>query len=134
MRIFKAYGEQAIDKVRENPYRLALDIHGIRFKIADTLAQKLSIAPDSLIRAQAGVRHVLQEWSNDGHCAAIRDTLCEMAVKLLEIPAPIIDEAVTAELAKDNLIAEMIDQQEAIFLAPLYRSEVGCSPLICFGC
>lgn len=127
VRIFKTYGEQAIDKVRENPYRLALDIHGIGFKTADTLAQKLGIAPDSLIRAQAGVRHVLQEWSNDGHCAAMRDTLCDMAVKLLEIPEPIIGEAVTAELDEGNLIAEMIDHQEAIFLAPLYRAEVGCA-------
>lgn len=64
VRIYKTYGEQAIEKVRENPYRLALDIHGIGFKTADTLAQKLGIAPDSLVRAQAGVRHVLQEWSN----------------------------------------------------------------------
>ena len=127
VRIYKTYGEQAIDKVRENPYRLALDIHGIGFKTADTLAQKLGIAPDSLIRAQAGVRHVLQEWSNDGHCAAMRDMLIDMAVKLLEIPAPIIDEAITVELAESNLIAEIIDQHEAIYLAPLYRAEVGCA-------
>lgn len=127
VRIYKTYGEQAIEKVRENPYRLALDIHGIGFKTADTLAQKLGIAPDSLIRAQAGVRHVLQEWSNDGHCAAVRETLCNMAVKLLEIPAPIIDEAITAEFVEGNLTAEAIDQHEAIFLTPLYRAEVGCA-------
>ncbi len=127
VRIYKTYGEQAIEKVRENPYRLALDIHGIGFKTADALAQNLGIAPDSLIRAQAGVRHVLQEWSSEGHCAAIRQTLCEKAVKLLEIPAPIIDDAITAELVEGNLIAETIEQQEAIFLTPLYRAEVGCA-------
>lgn len=127
VRIYKTYGEQAIEKVRENPYRLALDIHGIGFKTADTLAQKLGIAPDSLIRAQAGVRHVLQEWSGEGHCAAARDTLCDMAVKLLEIPAPIIDEAITAELVEGNLTAEVIDLHEAVFLTPLYRAEVGCA-------
>jgi exodeoxyribonuclease V alpha subunit len=127
VRIYKTYGEEAIDKVRENPYRLALDIHGIGFKTADTLAQKLGIAPDSLIRAQAGVRHVLQEWSGEGHCAAIRQTLCEMAVKLLEIPAAIIDEAIAAELVEGNLTAEINGEQEAIFLTPLYRAEVGCA-------
>lgn len=127
VRIYKTYGEQAIEKVRENPYRLALDIHGIGFKTADTLAQKLGIAPDSLIRAQAGVHHVLQEWSNEGHCAAARDTLCDMAVKLLEIPAPVIDEGITAELVEANLTAEIIDQNETIFLTPLYRAEVGCA-------
>ena len=127
VRIYKTYGEQAIEKVRENPYRLALDIHGIGFKTADTLAQKLGIAPDSLIRAQAGVRHVLQEWSNEGHCAAARDTLRDMAVKLLEIPAPVIEEGITAELVEGNLTAETIDQHEIIFLTPLYRAEVGCA-------
>ncbi|MDD1618295.1 MAG: ATP-dependent RecD-like DNA helicase [Methylococcaceae bacterium] len=127
VRIYKTYGEEAINKVRENPYRLALDIHGIGFKTADTLAQKLGIAPDSLIRAQAGVRHVLQEWSSEGHCAADRQTLCAMAVKLLAIPVAIIDAAITAELVEGNLIAEIINQDEVIFLTPLYRAEIGCA-------
>lgn len=61
VRIYKTYGDEAIIKVSENPYRLALDIHGIGFKTADVIADRLGIAPDSLIRAQAGVRHVLQE-------------------------------------------------------------------------
>lgn len=127
VRIYKTYGEQAIEKVRENPYRLALDIHGIGFKTADTLAQKLGIARDAVMRAQAGVRHVLQEWSNDGHCAAARETLSTMAVNLLEISAPVIEEGITAELAAGNLIAETLDQQETLFLTPLYRAEVGCA-------
>src|SRR5262244_3408157 len=69
VRIYKTYGNEAITRVRENPYRLALDIHGIGFKTADTLAQRLGIPRDAVIRAQAGVRHVLQEFAEDGHCA-----------------------------------------------------------------
>ena len=49
VRIFKTYGNEAISKVTENPYRLALDINGIGFKTADTIAQKLGISPTSLI-------------------------------------------------------------------------------------
>ena len=60
VRIYKTYGDVAIERVRENPYRLALDIHGIGFKTADRIAQRLGIPKDSLLRAQAGVRHVLQ--------------------------------------------------------------------------
>ncbi len=127
VRIYKTYGEQAIEKVRENPYRLALDIHGIGFKTADTLAQKLGIGPQSLLRAQAGVRHVLQEWSGEGHCAAIRSTLCEMAAKLLETPSPIIDQVIAAELTEGNLIAEIDGSDEFIFLTPLHRAEIGCA-------
>jgi exodeoxyribonuclease V alpha subunit len=127
VRIYKTYGEQAIEKVRENPYRLALDIHGVGFKTADTLAQKLGIGPQSLMRAQAGVRHVLQEWSGEGHCAAIRSKLCEMAAKLLEIPLTIIDQAIAAELTEGNLIAEIDGSDEFIFLTPLHRAEIGCA-------
>jgi exodeoxyribonuclease V alpha subunit len=127
VRIYKTYGDQAIDKVRENPYRLALDIHGIGFKTADALAQQLGIAPDSLLRAQAGVRHALQELSGDGHCAANRQHLTNKAVELLGIPAPIIEEAIHAEIEEGNLVAETIGDEEALFLTPLYRSEVGCA-------
>ena len=81
VRIYKTYGDEAILRVTENPYRLALDIHGIGFKTADALAQRLGIAPDSPMRAQAGVRHVLQEWSEQGHCAAARSQLVELAVQ-----------------------------------------------------
>jgi len=125
VRIYKTYGEESIIKVTENPYRLALDIHGIGFKTADNLAQNLGIARDSLIRAQAGVRHVLQEISGDGHCAAPWDRLIEEASKLLEISDPILEEAIHAEIAEANLIQEDVDGISCLFLTPLHRAEVG---------
>ena len=66
VRIYKTYGDESVAKVQENPYRLTLDIHGIGFKTADNLAMQLGIDRVSLIRAQAGVRHVLQKCSGDG--------------------------------------------------------------------
>ncbi len=125
VRIYKTYGDQAVARVQENPYRLALDIHGIGFKTADAIAQRLGIPRDALIRAQAGVRHVLQEIAGDGHCAAYRDNLLESAAKLLEIPGSVIEKAVEAELALENLVAEPIEDKPALFLAPLYRAERG---------
>ena len=135
VRIYKTYGEEAVERVRENPYRLALDIHGIGFKTADTLAQRLGIAPDAMIRAQAGVRHVLQTLSNEGHCAAPRARLIEAAATQLGIPAPTAEAAIELEAEADNLIVELlnieltagepIDEVPCVFLAPLYRAEVG---------
>ncbi|MGB5735568.1 MAG: ATP-dependent RecD-like DNA helicase [Thiohalocapsa sp.] len=125
VRIYKTYGEQAVERVRENPYRLALDIHGIGFKTADAIAQRLGIPPDSLIRAQAGVRHVLQEIAGDGHCAAWSDALATRATQLLEIPPAIIAEAIDAELAEENLVAEDIDGRPVLLLTPLQRAERG---------
>ena len=125
VRIYKTYGDEAIVKVSENPYRLALDIHGIGFKTADVIAGRLGIAPDSLIRAQAGVRHVLQELSGDGHCAAPRDKLVAESVKLLEINEAILEEAAREEIAQENLVPEQIHGVPCLFLTPLHRAERG---------
>ena len=125
VRIYKTYGEDSVERVRENPYRLALDIHGIGFKTADSLAERLGIPRDSLMRAQAGVRHELQEIAANGHCAAWREALIEQAATLLEIPAPLIEQAIEAELAEERLIAEPITERPALFLTPLQRAELG---------
>jgi len=125
VRIYKTYGEQAVERVRENPYRLALDIHGIGFKTADAIAQRLGIPGDSQIRAQAGVRHVLQEFSGQGHCAAYRQKLVEATARMLEIAEPIVEAAIEAEVAAENLVQEAIEGEIALFLTPLYRSEKG---------
>jgi exodeoxyribonuclease V alpha subunit len=124
VRIYKTYGDDAIAKVRENPYRLALDIHGIGFKTADALAQRLGIPKDAVIRAQAGVRHVLQEFADDGHCAVIQNELVDTATTMLEIPVSIVEHAIELELQEENLIAESIDGKPCLFLTPLYRAEV----------
>ena len=123
VRIFQTYGDEAILKVTENPYRLALDIWGIGFKTADLIAQHLGIPRDALIRAQAGVRHALQGWSEQGHCAALPEKLVDRAMKLLEIPADLIRQAIEREQAAENLILD----RDLLYLTPLHRAEVGCA-------
>ena len=65
VRIFKTYGEQAIEKVCSNPYTLAKDIYGIGFATADQIAQKVGIPKDSIDRAKAGIDHTLLEATSD---------------------------------------------------------------------
>ncbi len=127
VRIYKTYGQQAIAKVRENPYRLALDIRGIGFKTADALAERLGISRHSAMRAEAGLRHVLQESSNDGHCAMSLSQLIKDSVELLEIPEDIILASVEAEQKAGRIIADQIGWEPIVFLAPIYRAEVGVS-------
>lgn len=125
VRIYKTYGDEAVERIRENPYRLALDIHGIGFKSADKIAQQLGIPAASLIRAQAGVRHVLQEFAAQGHCAMERARLVQTASKLLEIPASIIEQAIEQEVAEKHLKAEAINDKPCLFLASLQQAEKG---------
>src|SRR5215472_3057683 len=68
VKIYKQYSDQAIQVVSQNPYQLAADIYGIGFITADTIARNLGIAPDSDFRYQAGILHVLNLASEEGHC------------------------------------------------------------------
>jgi len=123
VRIYKVYGDNAINTVRDNPYKLALDIIGIGFKTADILAMKLGVTKDSIKRAQAGVRHVLQEFSSEGHCAIEQEKLIKASVELLEISEEIITQAIGHEIKEKNLVLDKIDGKDCLFLITLYQAE-----------
>lgn len=125
VRIYKTYGVDSIAKVSENPYRLALDIHGIGFKTADVIALKLGIPKDSMIRAQAGTRHVLQELSSEGHCACEIKKLAETGAAMLEIDETLVAQAIEAEIKEGNILAEDIEGNKLIYLTALQRAESG---------
>jgi exodeoxyribonuclease V alpha subunit len=125
VRIYKSYGDQAIEKVTANPYRLALDIYGIGFQSADQIALNLNIPKDSIIRAQAGLRHILQEFSSEGHCAALQQNLIAKAKKLLTIPESTLEQALADELTAEHIISETVEQQNYIFLTALHKAEIG---------
>jgi exodeoxyribonuclease V alpha subunit len=124
VRIYKTYGAQAIALVAENPYRLAREIRGIGFKTADQLAQHLGIDSQSLIRAKAGVNHVLLELSGQGHCAFPEQALIDESVKLLDIPEEIIQEAIEKEISEGSLIREKTSEGILVYLPPLYLAEI----------
>jgi exodeoxyribonuclease V alpha subunit len=124
VRIYKTYGDKAVQIVEENPYRLARDIHGIGFKTADNLAEKLGIAKDSLMRAQAGVTHVLQSLCDNGHCAAERTKLIKASVELLDIPEAVIDHALTEEIKEEIVVEDSIQGMPCIYPISLYTAEV----------
>ena len=123
VRIYKTYGEDAIEKVRNDPYRLAKDIHGIGFKTADQIARKIGIPVDSLVRACAGLNHVLLEATGDGHCALPVELLKDEAGKLLLVEEKIVTDALERNAASNDLVKETINGQELVFLPHLKRAE-----------
>jgi exodeoxyribonuclease V alpha subunit len=125
VRIYKTYGDESIERIRENPYCLTTDVHGIGFKTADALALNLAIPKESLIRAQAGVRYVLQNLCECGHCAVACDVLTKKSVELLEISEPIVCEAIKQEMKADHFIQDEIDSTPVVFLSFLYHAENG---------
>ncbi len=125
VRIYKTYGDKAIETVRANPYTLAKDIQGIGFQSADTVAQKLGIARDSIMRAVAGIKHALLEATGDGHCALPKEALIERATKLLEIDGAIAHEALERLLLDHELVHEPIGGHDLFYLPYLRRAEDG---------
>ncbi len=123
-RIYKTYGIDAIEKVCEDPYRLARDIHGIGFKTADKIAGSLGIDKQSLLRAQAGIEYVLQEMTNEGHCGCPRDELIEAAVKVLEIPATVVESGLEQILQHDRVVLRHSEGGSVlVYLATLDAAE-----------
>ena len=122
-RIFKTYGEDAIAIVSRNPYQLAKDIRGIGFISADTIAGNLGIAKDSLIRARAGLSHILLEATSSGHCALPLNTLVENTQKLLKIDSSLVELAIEKEIELKTLISDVIGDKSCIFLASYHFYE-----------
>ncbi len=110
-RVFKQYGHQSIQKVKDNPYRLATDVAGIGFKKADAVAQKLGIAQDSPMRVDAGLEYVLQEQARNGHTCLPYDYLVKVAAQLL---------GVAYESAADS-IQELVSRHKIIIKTMLDR-------------
>jgi len=125
VRIYNTYGNEAIAKIKENPYQLADDIRGIGFKTADELAATLGIDRNSPYRARAAVRYTLQDLASNGHCGYPAPGVVEHAIKLVEIDQNIIEEAVQTVVREGSVIRDPVDGEPWLYLTALYRAEVG---------
>lgn len=124
-RIYKTYGEKAIESVMADPYCLSRDIWGIGFKTADQIALRMGVALDSELRARAGVEYALSQLTQEGHCAFPRAALKEETVKMLEIPEEVVETAILYGLRTERLVEEPDPHGEPlIFLKPLHSAEV----------
>jgi exodeoxyribonuclease V alpha subunit len=119
-RIRKAYGDEAVARVRDNPYRLARDVPGIGFVVADRIAQGMGIGRDSPLRISAGVLHVLESLGDEGHVYFPAGELAARAAAALQIDLARTEEAVQ-ELGRDG---GAIIEGDAVYPPRLYRAEV----------
>jgi len=126
VRIYKTYGDRALDFVKANPYRIADDVWGIGFQTADQLALKLGFDRQSIPRAQAALRFVLQEASSDGHCALPEAALWDDAEKRTGIERAILQDAAKALVDARELMRETtLTDEPWLYLLPLYHAEAG---------
>ena len=125
-KIYRQYGKESIRVVRENPYRLADDIFGIGFLTADRIAEKLGMAKNAVIRAEAGILYVLRKLSDEGHVYYPHKDLIEESMKVLDIDSGIIGSALEKIAAEKRVIIE----DSAVYLAEFHSAELGVASAI----
>ncbi len=124
-KIYRAYGKSSIAVVRENPYRLAYDIHGIGFKTADRIAQAIGIEKHSPLRVEAGAIHVLNELAEAGHVYYPFDRLVKESSAILEVEAALTAQAIERLREETRVVCEEGPEGKAVYLASLYAAEEG---------
>ena len=124
VKIYKTYGNQSIDVVKTNPYKLADDIWGIGFKTADKIARQMGYDSNSYERCRSGLVYVLNELSNEGHCYALREQLLEEAAAILELDRSLIESTINRMIEEKTVIP---DEGDALYLPAFYYSEIGAA-------
>ena len=149
VKIYKQYGNEALQVVRTDPYRMAVDIYGVGFKTADRIARALGLPEDHASRIEAGVVYGLNQASENGHVYLPSQELVEQAANLLEvrpeIVPPAIERLAQAERVHYDVLplasnevnkgstsipasageASPLYGSQVVYLTPLYYGEVG---------
>lgn len=131
-KIYKVYGQDAINIVKENPYRLARDIFGIGFLTADSIAMNLGIQPDAPQRIQAGLEYVLLQLSDEGHVCFPYDELQSKIEQMLKVPEELVVSAINESKQSDRVVIETINESDVaesatryVFLKKFHICEIG---------
>ena len=132
-KIYKQYRERAIQVLQDNPYRLAEDIWGISFKIADQIAQNMGIHVHAPHRIHAGILFCIAEATKQGHLYVVHDKLCEMTKDILGLEAEHLSLVIAAiqglhDQGKAIILEEL--EQRYVTLPSYYHSERGIAERI----
>jgi len=129
MKIFKRYKEDTEAIVKANPFRLADDIDGIGFKMADSIAYKLGISRDAPERVAAGVRYILWESANEGHTCMPAAHLVKQAAELLIAKDELVENELVRMQMERLIVREKVlgrageADETVVFLSPMHYAE-----------
>ena len=133
LRIYETYGMGLYGILRENPYRLAEDVQGIGFRIADEIAAKIGIHTDSDYRIRSGLLYTLQQAGGEGHCYLPAKDLLARAGELLEIEPPLMEPQLQ-NLAMDKKLVIKIpvppETERRVYASRFYYAELSCAQML----
>lgn len=123
LKIYKAYGNDAVKKVKNNPYMLAKDVQGIGFLKADRIAQSLGIDTNSSFRIHAGILYSLSQMTNQGHTYAPKSLLVHHARRLLGAEILPIENMVLEMAANRELKVVAGNEEDQVYLPAYFAAE-----------
>lgn len=124
MKIYNKYGENTIDIVKSNPYKLIEDIKGIGFSMADNLARNMQMEANSPFRISAGLRYVIDyEADFNGHTSLEITYLIDEAARLLKADTNLIAAQIEADLLSGKLELVEIEEKSYVYSKSLYQAE-----------
>lgn len=126
VKIYNTYGMNIYGIMRENPYKLAEDISGIGFRIADEIASKIGIHTDSDYRIRSGILYTLLQSTQEGHCYLPKEELLNRSAGLLEVEKELME----PQLANLMMDKKIVMKGECVYAMTYYYAELNCAKML----
>ena len=123
LKLYKIYGADAVELVKENPYRLTSEVYGIGFRKADTIAHKMGFAEDSPFRIKSGIKYGLTFYASEGSTYVPQQELCEKVGNLLELSSELVYENLVEMAFEGEVNVDTIEGRPVVYLYAYYYAE-----------
>lgn len=130
VKIYQTYQLDMYRIIQENPYKLAEDVTGVGFKIADEIAHKVGIHMDSDFRIRSGILYVLQQASLEGHTYLPKELLTRRACELLEVDADAVEKHYMDMTIDRKLVMKQTEDQVQIYASTFYYMELNVAVML----
>lgn len=130
VKIYQTYQLDMYRIIQENPYKLAEDVTGVGFKIADEIAHKVGIHMDSDFRIRSGILYVLQQASLEGHTYLPEEILTRRACELLGVDASAIEKHYMDMAIDRKLVLKQSEDQVQIYASTFYYMELNVAVML----
>ena len=129
-KIYQKYGDSVYSVLQENPYRLADDISGVGFKIADEIAYRIGIHTDSDYRIKSGMVYTLLQATGEGHVYLPKDELFQRAAELLGVDSSYMEKHLVDLAMERKIVQKEQGDQILIYPAQYYYLELNTARML----
>ena len=130
-KIYQKYGQTVYGVLQENPYRLAEDISGVGFRIADEIASRIGIHTDSDYRIRSGMLYTLLQASGEGHIYLPKEELFSRASGLLGVDSSYMEKHLMDMVVDRKLILKETEEGAVVYPTRYYYLELNSARMLC---